>query len=298
MADEPTVLVEEVETAEDVSEPEQESVAEEEATEETEDAPEEEIEEIEYDFGGNKLRVPKGSIPEELAAKIEDFTKGTWADYTRKSQTVAEQAKALETRLGAVEKLEGLQGKVLDTYSKGLQIRSELEQLSAVDMTALWQSDPDQARRISDMAAQKQAEFHRIVAEVNQQENELARTKQTETTRLAEEGKKAILKRVPDFEKHLPDVIEYAAKSYGVPKEYAEKAWPLNTVAAEKMYKAMMWDRMQAKAKAKPQPAQAQAVVPMKPAGNRSRAKLDLVKDADKMSPEQWVKEYRQKYGK
>lgn len=294
MTEEATVPAGEVETevsaAQEVEEPEGETEALEPA-EDGEDSQEEAPEEVEFDFGGNKLRIPKGSVPDELAEKIDAFAKGTWADYTKKSQTVAEQAKALEARQSVVEKIEGLQGKVLDTYSKGLQIRSEIEQLSTIDLNALWQSDPDQARRVSDAISQKRAAFADIVQEVNRQEQEITESRKAETARLLDEGKKTVLKRVPDFEKHLPEVIEYATKNFGISQKDAEN-WALNPVAAVTMHKAMMWDKMQAKtAKAvKPQPAQAVAVAPMKSSGKAS-AKLDLVKDADKMSPDEWLRQ-------
>src|SRR5690606_32943435 len=82
----------------------------------------------EFDFGGNKFSVPKDAIPDELAAEIEKFTKGTWADYTRKSQDVAEQKRALEAEKTAVERLAKLNGDALYSFSKGLQLKSEIEQ--------------------------------------------------------------------------------------------------------------------------------------------------------------------------
>lgn len=251
---------------------------------------EEEKEEIEFDFGGNKLRVAKDSIPPEVAEQLDKFTKGTWSDYTRKSQDIAERSKALEARESAVEKLATLNGETLQTYSKGLQLKAELEQLSQIDLNALWQSDPDQARRVSDAISRKQAEFQSTVNQVAQKEAELTQAQQAELARRMDEGKQLMERRVKGWSEKVPEVLDYVVKAYGMSKEEAE-TWPLNPKTAEMAYKAMMFDRMQATAK-KPAPKQAKAepVKPMKAKGAATKGNLDLVKDADKMSADEWMR--------
>lgn len=243
-------------------------------------------EEIEFDFGGNKLKVPKGSIPEEVAEQLDKFTKGTWSDYTRKSQEIAETKKSLEARAGAVEKLVNLNGEALQTYSRGLQLRGELEQLQSIDLNALWQSDPDRARRVSDTLAQKQAEFQSIVSKVAQTEQQLTQTQQAEMARLADEGKQYMERRIKGWSEKVPDVIDYVVKNYGMTKEEAE-TWPLNPKTAEMAWKAMQFDRMQAQAKPKPAPKAAPAA-PVKPM--KAKGAATAQKDPDKMSVEEWVK--------
>lgn len=243
-------------------------------------------EEVEFDFGGNKFKVAKGSIPDDLAAELDKFTKGTWSDYTRKSQEVAETRKSLEARERAVEKLATVNGEVLNIYSRGQGVKAELEQLQQVDLNRLWQSDPDQARQVSDRLAAKQAEFQNIVSALNAKEAEASQATQAEMARRADEGKQLIERRVKGFTEKVPEVIDYVVKTYGIPKEAAERDWPLNPATAEMAYKAMMFDRMQA-ANKKPSPKAAPAapVTPMKAKGN-----ANATKDPDKMSPEEWVR--------
>ena len=50
---------------------------------------------VEFNFGGNKLQLPKGKVPEELEGKIQEFSNGIWSDYTKKNQDLAERAKAV-----------------------------------------------------------------------------------------------------------------------------------------------------------------------------------------------------------
>jgi hypothetical protein len=242
-----------------------------------------EPEEIEFSFRGEKLRVPKGAIPEELATKVDQFVRDAEAVTTRKLQDVAERSKSLEAREAAAEKIVGLQGEALNTFTKGLQLRNEIEQLTAmVADGSLWQSNPDQARQASDQLSRKRAEFDNVINEVSKYEGELSAAQQSEIDRRMNQGRQTIEKRVKGFSEKAPEVVDYVVSQYGLTKEHAE-TWPLNPETAEMAYKAMMYDRMQAKAKqatAKPKP-----VAPTKPVtpGNKG-AGGKPVRDVSKMS--------------
>ena len=242
---------------------EPEPVAEDSHPETEEGEEQEEVEMMDFDFGGNKLSVPKDSVPEELASEIDRFTKGTWSDYTKKAGAVAEATKSLEARESAVQKLEQLHGETLDTYGRGIAIKKELEQLGTVDLTSLWQSDPDQARRVSDTISQKQAEFNSIIAEVSKQENNLSQARTVETKRRMDEGEKIVEKQIPGFGAKVPEVTEYVTQNFGVSKADAEQ-WALNPGGAIMAYESMLYRKMTAKAKSKARPVVPDAV-PVKP---------------------------------
>lgn len=246
----------------------------------------EQPEEIEFDFGGNKLKVPKGAIPEELASKIDQFTKGTWSDYTKKSGEIAEQRKALEAQAQSVQKLGTLRGEALTAYSQGLQLRQELEQLSKVDLNALWQSDPDQARRVSDLFSQKQAQFQQVVGKVNQFEQEISKQEAEATARLMEEGRKKVASAIKDWSPQKEAELKDYAMKHGVSKEDAEN-WALNPFATIMVEKAMRLDRLEAQAKkASKEPAQAKPVAAMKPKGAPTKS----VVPSDDDSVEEWLR--------
>jgi hypothetical protein len=235
-------------------------------------------EEIEFDFGGNKFKVPKGSIPDEIADQLDKFTKGTWSDYTRKSQEVAEVRKAVEARAVAVAKLESINGEVLNAYSKGLQIKAEIEQLRGIDVNALWQSDPDQARRVSDLMAQKSAEFNATVNKVAQLETGLTQAQEAEAARRAQEGEAVLDRRIKGFSQRVPEIIDYVAQNYGIDKDHAAKVWRQDPATAEMAYKAMMFDRMQTAGKkpAHVAPRTAAPVTAMKAKGASPASNLNL----------------------
>ena len=273
----------------------EETEAVEEATEDESEEEESEPEEIELDYGGNKFRLPKGALPEEDAAKLDEFLKGSWRSHTEKSMEVAEQRKALEAQQGAIQKLSGLQGEMLQQFSRGQAIQDELQQIKQqVDLPSLWQSSPDEARQVSDYISAKEAELQSIASDVSQREQAFTQEQAAFAAKQAEDGKQRVLSRVPDFAANESSVVEYAIKEYGV-SEAEAKNWGANPVAAEAMYKAWKFDQMQAASAkaAKPKPADAKPVKPVKGKGN-ARPRLDIVKDADKMSTEAWLRERNQ----
>lgn len=293
------VEAEQVETEEPEAEEAEAEQADGDDTDDTEEEVEEEPEEIEFNFHGKKLRVPKGSIPDELATQVDEFVRNAESVTARKLQDVAEKVKSAEAREAVADKLLSINNEALDAYSRGLQLKAEIERLEAVDLYALRQSDPDKARWVSDELAIKRSEFQKSVNQVSQKEAELSNAQKAEIARRKSEGEAAIEKQIKGFKtEKLPAIIDYAVNTLGMPKDAAENDWALNPAITIAVHKAMLWDQAQASAKsAKPKPAQAQPVKPQKPKG-QTRNTLDLVKDASKMSTEEWVRRRNQQLAK
>ncbi len=246
-----------------------------------------EIEEIELAFGAKTLKVPKDAIPENVRAELEDFTKNIQGDYTRKTQEIAEQRKAAEGERELFQKLTTLKGDALKAFSAGQALAAEIQQLEQVDLNAVWQSDPDQARRISDRLNMSRAEFQKHVNTVAQHEATMEAEQQRAIAKLEESGRAEMRAAIKGFDESAEkSLIEYAVKN-GIPESDA-KRWPLNPKTAAMAWKAMQFDALQAKSKAAtaarvPTPPAA----PVKPvSGNRASAQLDW----DKMSPAEFAR--------
>lgn len=250
----------------------------------TTEAPEA-AEEIEFDFGGNKLRIPKGTLPDEIAEKLDAFTKGTWSDYTRKSQEVAEQRKALQAEAEYVARVKTLSDEGQRAFARGLQLREEVEQLAKVDLRALWQSNPDQARQVSDLLAQKQADFQRAVSKVSEYESQVTRAEQESTARREQDGREYVSKTVKGWsDTHAAEAVAYAVK-HGVPEEQARN-WARFPREAVWAWKAAQFDKLQAQAKAPPKPA-APPTAPV--AAVKGRA-APAAPNPEAMSDDEWLK--------
>ena len=253
-------------------------------TDDDEDADEDVPEYREYDFGGKKFQVNKDALSDEQAEQFESYGKGLQSDYTKKTQELAEQRKQIEAREQSAEKLLSLQGDTLDIYSKGLAIRQELAQLNEIDLNQLWQSNPDQARQISDAISQKTKEFNATVQQVSAKEGEMAHTKQADQQAREIEGEKTLNARIPQFTEKVGDVIDYFCKTYGADKKATEAGWRSDPVVTELAYKAMMFDKMKAKVKkgSKVNPATATESKPVKGKGGRHKSNTPTDKDSAK----------------
>jgi hypothetical protein len=226
------------------------------------------VEELEFDFGGNKIKVPKGSTVDEVAERLQAYAKSIEGDYIGKTQSIAEERRALEAQSQALAKLSQIKGEALQEYSRGMQLKSELQKLQEIDLPSLWQSNSDQARMVSDLLASKRQEFNQVVAKVHQFEVGFEH-QQAQTIQ------------------QMADQVAYAVKNYGV-SEADAKTWPLNPTSAIMAYKAMQFDKMQSKvAKAtKPNPAQPVPVTAVKSKVSNGSSK----EPSDRDSVNDWLK--------
>jgi hypothetical protein len=119
--------------------------------------------EIELSFGAKTIKVKASAIPPEVRTELETFTRSVQADYTRKTQELAEQRRETQAKIELADKLVTLKGEALKAFSRGEVLADEIKQLEAVNLQQLWQSNPDQARRVSDTLTAKRVEFDRIV---------------------------------------------------------------------------------------------------------------------------------------
>jgi hypothetical protein len=253
--------------------------------EQTDETPE--IEEIELAFGAKTLKVPKSAIPDDVRAELEDFTKNIQGDYTRKTQEVAEQRKAAEAERELFQKLTTLKGDALKAFNAGQSLAAEIQQLEQIDLREVWQSNPDQARQISDRLNMSRAEFQKHVNTVAQHEATMAAEEQQAIAKLEEAGRAEMQRTIKGFDEAAEkSLIEYAVKN-GIPESDA-KRWPLNPRTAAMAWKAMQFDALQAKTKAataaKPAPAPA---APVKAVAGKSAASA---LDWDRMSPDEFAR--------
>lgn len=235
----------------------------------------------EFNFGGKEFKLRKDALDDEQAEQFETYGKGLQADYTRKTQELAETRKQIEAREASAEKLLSLQGDTLDAYSKGLAIRQELAQLNQIDLNQLWQSNPDQARQVSDTISQKQAEFNATVQQVSAKEAEMSQARQAEQQAKAIQGEKVLNERIPGFTAKSNEVIDYFCKTFGASRKDAEAGWKSDPVTSELAYKAMQYDKIQENAKkgSKVKPTPATETKPVKGKGGRHKSKVPSDKD-------------------
>ncbi|RVT90721.1 hypothetical protein EOD42_23250 [Rhodovarius crocodyli] len=272
----------------------EEAQAEDETTEEPE-APEL----VEFNFGGNKLTIPKGDLPDEVVAKVNDYTSSLQTEFQRGQEAAKRLEQDLGERVRATEELAKLRGEGLDLYAQVRQLDTELKELGKVSpeqLAQLWQTNPDLARQISDTVTAKREQFsaanqrlqQHLTAEKQQQEAFTAK----EMDRLHQEGRERVSKLIPGFNEAVEkEIMDYAQKSFGLTAKQAQE-WPLNPIAAQAMHKAMLYDRLMERAAkaAKPAPAPAAPVKPL-------RARSGEPKSDDQLSDEEYFRRHVSKPG-
>ncbi len=256
--------------------------------EEQPEAATEEPEEVELSFGAKTLKVAKGAIPDEVLGELKDFAQNIQGDYTRKTQEVAEQRKEVEAKRELFEKLSTLKGEALNAFTAGQRIASEIQQLEQIDLNALWQSDPDQARRLGDALSIKRAEFQKHVNAVSAHEAAMEAEQQRAIAKLEEAGRAEMRRAVKGFDENAErELIAYAVQN-GIDEQDA-KRWPLNPKTAQMAWKAMQFDKLQAQTKAatavKPPPAPA---APVKAVSGKSASTAR--KSYEEMTPEEFAR--------
>jgi hypothetical protein len=255
------------------------------AAEQTDETPE--IEEIELALGAEKLRLQKGAIPDEVLDKVQNFAKNIQGDYTRKTQEVAKQREVVEGERELYQKLNSLKGEALDDVMAGRALAREIAQIEAIDLRVLRESNPDQARWISDDLAFKRAEYARKVEKVDGHLSAMAAEEQRAIAKLEEAGRAEMRAAIKGFDDTAEKaLVEYAVKN-GIPESDA-KRWPLNPKTAAMAWKAMQFDALQAKTKAAT--ATKSPAPPVAPVKAVSGARAATAPDWDKMSPDEFAR--------
>lgn len=274
----------------------------EEAVEAAEGEPEteepEEPEEVEIDFGGNKRAFKKNATVAEIHGELQDYAKSLYSDYISKTQQAAEIRKRAEQQAQDLEMLGSVSQEYHITLGRAMTAQQELNQLRQIDLNALWNANPDQARRVSDMLRQKEVEVMGYGDALQAAELKVTKSKQELVERTKAEGKARIEKVIPEFStRHLSAVVDYISSNYSITKEDALEQWAASPDVTVMAWKAMQYDKA---AKAAKRPVQKTVSKPVAPQPARpGPRKVELVsKEADQMPVSKWIELRNQQLAK
>ena len=211
----------------------------------------EELEEFEYE-PGKKHRAPKA-------------VKDGWlrqADYTRKTQEVAEHRKALETdRQSFTQQAEGMQ-RHIETVADLRALDRQLKEYENVDWERAWRENPVEAgaaqSRLQAMERQRQT----LVGTIQQGEQARTREAQQATAKRIEETRQFAQKNIKGWNDQLDTEITQHARSLGFTDEQLASA--LSPQTYRLMHLAWLGSKKSAPQPAAP-PAQptAEAIAPL-----------------------------------
>jgi hypothetical protein len=234
--------------------------------------PEEEDSEEELD--GVRVVGKKAAIEKLKAEKLMQ------ADYTRKTQELAEARKDIEYQREAIAYRSQLQEQYLSDVAEVKAIDKQLQNYANLNWDALIDEDPVQAMKLERQARQLQSQREQAVSQLTHKQQALAAQQQHESAMLLNKGREVLAREIPGFDATLAEKLKEFGKSRG----YSEKTLdsitdPAFVVDLFKQYKA-------AEVKKATKPKEVQE----KPVTSITARKSGPSKDPEKMSMDEWLK--------
>lgn len=196
---------------------------------------------VEAEFEGKSYKVPQ-ELKDALLRQ---------ADYTRKTQEVAEQRKAIEERQAALEQQQTL---MASQFEKAVQLRGmqeKLAQYEALDWNAIAENNPSEAMKLNVAYQKLQQEANKAAYELNQASSQQQQLTQQQRQQKLQEAQQELFKYIPNFNAEIAERIRKTANEYGVSDQ------EINSIVDPRqiriLHDAMQWRAMQAK---KPQTLQ------------------------------------------
>jgi len=206
------------------------------------------------------------------------------SDYTRKTQEVAEQRKAIEAQAEEVKQRAAIQRDMLQGYAQLSAIDGQLKQYEQVNWNQLSDEDPAQAQKLWINFQQLQQAHGTLAQQLQQAEQKAAFETHQATARRIEEGQKQLASEITGWSPELQQKLVEHGSKLGASKE------ALNGISepwiVRALHKAMQYDQLVEKARQRPKesaPAKPLEVV-------RSNGGRPTTTPNDKMSTEEWMK--------
>jgi hypothetical protein len=239
---------------------------------------EDDSEELEHD--GQKFKIPKALKPLAMMQ----------ADYTQKTQALAEQRKAFEAE--TAQKQATIQQNLQDV-ARVVSIDQRLQQFQNLNWQAVSENDPLQAQQLMIERQQLMESRQQIVGTISQRDQQRAFEAQQQFEIARNEGLKVLERELPNWGAPLArQIMEFAQSDLGY------SAQELQTITDPRIVKtlhaAMVGHRVLNKQKAGTAKAPATQPTPVKTVGKSSPA----TKNPERMSTDEWMKSRNQQLRK
>lgn len=175
-----------------------------EETESEEDTQEaDDSEEVEYE--GKQYKVPK-ELKDALLRQ---------ADYTRKTQEVAQQRQAVETQRQQAEQAIQMVSQFQTEFAELSNVNARLEKLAKLDWNQAINENPVEAMKLQAMYNDLRMQRDNISSRINNIQAQTEQQRQAEMQRLLEEGERVLSREIPGWSQETKRSIAEAAKSFG-----------------------------------------------------------------------------------
>jgi len=257
---------------------------------ETEDT----TEETELDEDGNPVEGPEEEPAEETAEVVKDGKtykvpaalkdeRLMHADYTRKTQEVAELRKSVEATLQQVQQVTQLEQQAAIAIGT---IDAQIADFNTIDWDAWEESDPLAAQRAWRQFAQLKEQRGAVVNQYQQAQQQRTLIQQQETAKLLEQGQRELAASIPEWgPEKATALLTHANKTYGFAPE------ELNGITDPRMIKVLN-DAYQFRQASQKQQAvkKVETQQAFKPAAKVATGKAPFRGLDDRMNADDWMK--------
>lgn len=232
---------------------------------------------LEEDLDGLTVRGKKEQIEKLKAERLMQ------ADYTRKTQEVAEFRKQAEADRQSFETERQVHMQNLQEVATMRAIEMQLSNFGQVNWAQLYDQDPAQAAKLDHQMRHLQSQREQLRASVSQRHEQFTQAQQQEAARQVAEGQRVLQRDIPGWG---PDLAAKLSK-FALANGYTERE--VAAIRSPAMVRSIYREYQVAEAKkqATTRTPQVQAApVTRVSSASKSRA----VVDPDKLSTEQWMK--------
>lgn len=219
----------------------------------------------------------KHKIPAELKSALMAH-----ADYTRKTQEVAEQKKAIEANAADLQRQAEFQRQHLQELAAVVSIDNQLAEYDKLDWPTLIAQNPQQAMLLDQQRRDLQGRRSQIAQTLaHKEQQEGLKAQQARAARI-EQAQRELQTRIRGWSPEVASQLTSYGRKAGFPDAVLSPEAPVPFV--EVLHKAMQWDQLIAKRTAKPQST------PAKPVTKVSGAASPATKDPNNMNADEWRK--------
>lgn len=169
--------------------------------------PEEDLEEV--DYSGKKYRIPKELKPALMMQ----------ADYTRKTQEVAETRKALEARDAEIRQHAERFEEYRQDYAQLAAVDAAIQQRSNIDWKAYYESNPIEAGTANAELQQLRLYRDQVAQKIEQSQRQAADEQQRKTAQQLQEAERALARDIPNWGPETKTKIRTFALSQGISEQ-------------------------------------------------------------------------------
>lgn len=235
--------------------------------------PADDTEEVEYE--GKKYVIPKALKPALMMN----------ADYTRKTQEVAEQRRALEAqRQQLTQQAQTLQ-EYLQDAAKAVALDEQIKQFEQVDWNALNQQDPVKAQQLWMTYSQLKDSRADVLGQLQQKEQQRALEEQQRLAKQLEESHAILARDIKGWSPELAGKLrDFAIEKFGFSAQELGQVTDVRVVKL--LHRAYVGDQLIAKQMGAATQTAAPRVKPVPTVG----ANAPAGKDPSRMSTDEWMK--------